>query len=94
LEKGLAGLPVTVYSRAAKRTPTILFTVAGHPPGEVREFLAGKNINAPAGSFYALEPARRLGLGEAGGVRVGLAPYVDASDVARLLDALSQLTAS
>lgn len=93
LEKGLAELPVTVYSRAARRTPTVLFTVDGHAPGAVREFLAGKNINAPAGSFYALEPSRRLGLGEAGGVRVGLAPYVDASDIARLLGALSELAA-
>jgi selenocysteine lyase/cysteine desulfurase len=57
----------------------------------VRQFLAERNINAPAGSFYAYEPARRLGLGEAGGVRVGLAPYVDASDVERLLSALSEL---
>jgi selenocysteine lyase/cysteine desulfurase len=51
--------------------------------------LATHNVNAPAGSFYAYEASRRLGLGEAGGLRIGLAPYNDADDVDRLLDALA-----
>ena len=41
---------------------------------------------APAGSFYAYEPFKRLGLTDA--LRVGLAPYTDDDDVARLLDGL------
>lgn len=45
-------------------------------------------MNAPAGSFYAIETSRWLGLGDTGGLRVGLAPYTDADDVARLLEAL------
>ena len=49
--------------------------------------------HAPAGSFYAIEPSRRLGLGEAGGLRIGLAPYTDNNDVDRLLDALRKFTA-
>ena len=44
---------------------------------------------APAGAFYAAEAARHLGLGDAGGVRIGLAPYNDANDVDRLIDALA-----
>ena len=32
-------------------------------------FLAERGVNAPAGSFYAIEPSRRLGLGDAGGLR-------------------------
>jgi cysteine desulfurase family protein (TIGR01976 family) len=89
-EAGLAGLPgVTVLSRAARRTPTLLLAVAGTEPAAVHRFLAERGVNAPAGSFYALEASRRLGLGDTGAVRVGMAPYVDDADVDRLLDGLS-----
>ena len=89
IEEGLAQHPrITVYSRAGERTPTLLFTVAGTEPREVAARLAESNINAPAGSFYALEASNHLGLGEAGGVRVGLAPYNNRDDVDRLLEAL------
>jgi len=36
-----------------------------------------------------VEASRHLGLGEVGGLRMGLAPYTDASDVERLLDGLA-----
>ncbi|WP_320778484.1 cysteine desulfurase-like protein [Streptomyces sp. CRN 30] len=92
LEEGLAELPgVTVYSRAAHRTPTLLFTVAGHRPAEVYAHLAAHGVDAPAGSFYAVEAARALGLGAEGAVRVGLAPYSAPEDVDRLLTALALL---
>ncbi|MFI2645184.1 cysteine desulfurase-like protein [Streptomyces sp. NPDC018610] len=92
IERGLADLGgITVHSRAARRTPTLLFTVAGMLPAEVSRHLAGHAVDAPAGSFYALEASRRLGLGDAGGVRVGLAPYSCAEDVDRLLTALGTL---
>ncbi len=45
-------------------------------------------MNAPAGSFYALECSRWLGLGDTGGLRIGLAPYSDAADVDRLMEGL------
>ncbi|HET9381957.1 MAG TPA: cysteine desulfurase-like protein [Streptomyces sp.] len=93
IERGLAELDgVTVYARAARRTPTLLFTVAGRDPAEVARHLAGQGVDAPAGSFYACEASRRLGLGDAGGVRVGLAPYSSDEDVDRLLAALGCLT--
>jgi cysteine desulfurase family protein (TIGR01976 family) len=92
IERGLADLGgITVYSRAARRTPTLLFTVAGLRPVEVYRQLAERGIDAPAGSFYALEASRRLGLGDEGAVRVGLAPYTDGDDVDRLLTALGTL---
>ncbi|MFE5603807.1 cysteine desulfurase-like protein [Streptomyces coelicoflavus] len=92
IERGLAGLDgVTVYSRAARRTPTLLFTVAGLRPADVYRRLAERGVDAPAGSFYALEASRRLGLGDEGAVRVGLAPYTSADDVDRLLTALAGL---
>jgi selenocysteine lyase/cysteine desulfurase len=90
LEEGLAALPgVTLHSRAARRTPTLLATFEGHDPQRIRQFLAERGVNAPAGSFYAYEASRRLGLGSAGGLRVGLAPYTDDGDVDRLLDGLT-----
>jgi selenocysteine lyase/cysteine desulfurase len=92
IERGVLSLPgVTIHSRAARRTPTLLLTFAGRDPRSVQAFLAERRINAPAGTFYAHEAARRLGLGEAGGLRIGLAPYVDDADVDRLLAALEQL---
>ena len=89
LEEGLASLPgVTLHSRAARRTPTLLATFEGHDPQRIRQFLAERGVNAPAGSFYAYEASRRLGLGTSGGLRVGLAPYSDDGDVDRLLSGL------
>ena len=91
IEAGLADLPgVTVHSRAARRTPTLLLTFAGRDPQAAYRFLAERGINAPAGSFYAIEASRFLGLGDGGGLRVGLAPYVDDSDVDRLLVGLAE----
>ncbi|MFD7878153.1 cysteine desulfurase-like protein [Streptomyces sp. NPDC059766] len=94
IERGLADLGgVTVYSRAAHRTPTLLFSVAGHRSADVSRHLADHGVDAPAGSFYALEASVRLGLGAEGAVRVGLAPYSDENDVDRLLAALGALRA-
>jgi len=92
LEAGLAAhARVTVYSRAQVRTPTLLFTVDDMEPLEVTRRLGEFNINAPAGSFYALEASRALGLEDAGGVRLGLAPYSCAEDVDRVLKALGTI---
>ena len=89
IEDGLARLPgVTVHSRAAHRTPTLLLSFAGRASADAYAFLAERGVNAPASSFYAIEASRRLGLGDGGGLRVGLAPYLDDADVDRLLDGL------
>ena len=85
---------MTLYGHAARRTPTLLFTVDGHTPAAVAEHLAAAGVNAPAGSFYAYEPARHLGLGAAGAVRAGLAPYTDQSDIDRLVAAVASLDGS
>lgn len=94
LEAGLSALPgVTAYAKATERTPTLLYTFSGRDPQDVRIALAHRGINAPAGSFYALECSRHLGLGDAGGLRIGLAPYSNDEDVDRLLDALHEIIA-
>src|SRR4029079_11728803 len=92
VEEGLRDVPgVTLHSRAASRTPTVLATFADRDAEEVSQQLATRDINAPAGDFYAYEPAKRLGLGPDGGLRIGLAPYSDDTDVDRLLGGLPGL---
>ncbi len=83
---------VTLHSRARRRTPTLLLTFADRSVADAYRFLSDLDINAPADSFYAYEPARRLGLSDEGGLRIGLAPYNDDSDVDRLLDGLTKFT--
>ncbi|MGY5885588.1 cysteine desulfurase-like protein [Modestobacter lacusdianchii] len=91
VEDGVRDLPgVTLWSRAALRTPTLLLTFDGRDAADAHRALAERGVNAPAGSFYALEASRHLGLGDAGGLRVGLAPYSDEADVDRLLAGLRE----
>lgn len=91
LEAGVSDLGecVVVWSRAARRTPTLLMTFPGRSAGAASAFLAARDVHAPASNFYALEASRALGLGDAGGLRVGLAPYTTADEVDRLLAALA-----
>ena len=92
LETQLAQLAgVVIYSRAARRTPTLLLSVDGYDPAAVHVHMADRGVNAPAGSFYALEASRTLGLGDDGAVRLGIAPYTDKADVDRALAAISEL---
>jgi len=80
---------VTVHTNAARRTPTLFFTIDGVPSWEVYLELAEENVLLPAGSFYAHEPFRRLALADPHGLRIGVAPYNDDHDVDRLLDGLA-----
>ena len=92
LEPRIRALPgVRVYSNARRRTPTLLFTSDRLPPQAIRAALAEVGVNAPAGSFYAWETSHHLGLGAEGGVRVGLAPSTDQSDVERLVAGLTDV---
>ncbi|WBQ08080.1 cysteine desulfurase-like protein [Kribbella sp. CA-293567] len=93
LENRLAAIDgITLHGHAQRRTPTLLFSVAGWEPRAVAAKLAESGVNAPGGSFYALEASRHLGLGDAGGVRAGLAPYTNQSDVDRLVEGIKTLT--
>jgi cysteine desulfurase family protein (TIGR01976 family) len=94
IEDGLGRLSgVVVHSRAQSRTPTMLLSFPGRDPQDAYRFLAERGVNAPAGTFYALEASRRLGFGDRGSLRVGLAPYTDDGDVDRLLAALGDFLA-
>ncbi|MFM8239683.1 MAG: cysteine desulfurase-like protein [Actinomycetota bacterium] len=92
LRSGLESIPgVRLYSNARHRTPTETFTIDGIDSADITDHLAARGVNAPHGNFYALECSRWLGLGDEGGVRVGLAPYSDDDDVDRLLSGLLEV---
>jgi len=90
---GLAAMRhVTLYGKAARRTPTAFFTVAGYPPGEVAARLADRQVNVWNGDNYAWELAGAFGLRESGGgVRAGLVHYNDQAEVDRLLAAVAEM---
>jgi cysteine desulfurase family protein (TIGR01976 family) len=92
LLEGLRGIDgVTLHGSPERRTPTVFFSVAGREGREVYEHLATEGVNAPASSFYALEASRWLGLGDAGAVRAGLAPYTSSDDVERLIAGVAEV---
>jgi cysteine desulfurase family protein (TIGR01976 family) len=94
LRSGLEGVPgIRLYSHAPHRTPTELFSIDGVDSDDIYRMLAARGVNAPAGSFYAIEAAEWIGLGPAGAVRVGLAPYTSRADVDRLLAGLHSIAA-
>jgi cysteine desulfurase family protein (TIGR01976 family) len=89
---GLAGMDhVTLYGSAERRAPTAFFSVAGYRPAEVAAHLADLRINVWSGTNYAVELCGVLGLGAEGAVRAGIVHYNNATDVARLLEAVAGL---
>ena len=89
LRAGLESVPgVRLYCHAPHRTPTELFSIDGVDSEQIYVTLSALGVNAPASSFYAIEAADWIGLGEPGAVRVGLAPYTNHDDVDRLIAGL------
>lgn len=89
LRAGLESVPgIRLYCHAPHRTPTELFSIDGVDSDLIYHALAEVGVNAPASSFYAIEAADWIGLGERGAVRVGLAPYTNHDDVDRLVAGL------
>jgi cysteine desulfurase family protein (TIGR01976 family) len=83
---------VTTYGKAARRTATAYFTVAGMTPRAVAERLAARKVNVWNGHNYAWELTGALGIRDAGSaVRAGLVHYNDRGDVDRLLEAVAAL---
>jgi cysteine desulfurase family protein (TIGR01976 family) len=91
IEDGLAALGdhLTLHSRAADRTSTLFLTLRERLPVDAYEHLAKRDVLVPAGTFYAYETFRALGLPVDSGLRIGLAAYTDDSDVDRLLEGLA-----
>jgi len=83
---------VRTYGRAAVRTATAFFTVAGRTPRQVAEHLASRGVNVWNGHNYAWELTGVLGIRDSGSaVRAGLVHYNDSTDVERLLAGVAEL---
>jgi cysteine desulfurase family protein (TIGR01976 family) len=83
---------VTTYGKAARRTATAYFTVAGRTPRQVAEHLAERGVNVWNGHNYAWELTGALAIRDAGSaVRAGLVHYNDRGDVDRLLEGMAEL---
>jgi len=92
MESQIKALPgVTMYGHAKHRTPTLYFSFANHLSGDVYKAMVAKKVNVPAHNFYALEVSRKLGLGDDGALRAGLAPYSTREDVDRLASGLREV---
>ncbi|WP_210650920.1 cysteine desulfurase-like protein [Nocardioides sp. SYSU D00065] len=96
VEDGLAALGdrLTVHSRAAERTSTLFLTLRDRSPVDASAFLAARDVLVPAGTFYAHETFRALGLPVDSGLRIGLAAYNDDAEVDRLLEGLADFLAA
>jgi cysteine desulfurase family protein (TIGR01976 family) len=91
---GLGAIPgVTLYGPepGTPRTPTMVFTLAGHSTEDVARHLARRGVYVSNGDFYAATVAERLGRGADGFVRAGAACYTTADEVDRLVDGVKEL---
>ncbi len=89
---GLKVWGITDPAKLDRRVPTVSFTLEGHSPREIAEYLGQRGIFVWDGNYYALAVMERLGLQLAGGMlRVGLAHYNTAGEINRLLDELMTL---
>jgi cysteine desulfurase family protein (TIGR01976 family) len=82
---------VTLLGRAADRTPTLMFNVAGREPRAVAEALAAREIAVWNGNYYAWELECHLGLAPHGAVRAGFVHYNTREDADRLVEAVGAL---
>jgi cysteine desulfurase family protein (TIGR01976 family) len=93
--RGLSAIPgVTLHGGAPDRTPTVMFSVAGHSAERVATALAEREVAVWHGNYYALELSLFLGLEPDGAVRAGLVHYNDGDDVDRLLAGVRELAGS
>ncbi len=73
------------------RTPTVSFTVAGHPSEVVARALVSRGVFVSHGDFYATTVIERLGFAAEGIVRAGCACYTSEEEVGRLVEGISDL---
>ena len=93
--KGVRVRGITNPNALHRRVPTVSFTLAGRDPAEIAKEFAERDIFVWSGHNYAVEPIRRLGLLEKGGVlRAGLAHYNTQDEVERFLAVLDEIGAT
>jgi cysteine desulfurase family protein (TIGR01976 family) len=82
---------ITDPARLHERVPTVVFDHARYRANEAAGRLAEQGIYVWDGNYYALEIMQRLGKGDDGMVRVGLAHYNTHAEIERLEAALRTL---
>ncbi len=96
LWRGLAAIDgVTLYGitpGSGRRTPTVIFTVAGHTSTEVARALAPLGVYVSNGDFYAVTVIERLGQSADGVVRAGCACYTTDEEVDRLVAGVAEIS--
>lgn len=85
---------ITKTAQYEWRVPTVVFTLEGLTPDQVADALAAQNIYVWSGNYYAQEIMNRLGRGDEGMVRVGLAHYNTFEELDRFEGALKAIAAS
>jgi cysteine desulfurase family protein (TIGR01976 family) len=89
--KGLTIRGVTSANAMHRRVPTVSFTVDNVVPEKLARHFADDNMFVWSGHNYALEPIKKMGLMDKGGVlRVGLAHYNTVSEVDGFLRSLNR----
>jgi cysteine desulfurase family protein (TIGR01976 family) len=94
LWSGLGEVPaVTRYGPppGRPRTPTLGFTVRGHPAEAVARHLVTRGLFCSHGDFYAASVVERLGVAEAGLVRAGIVCHTTATEIDRLVAGVAEL---
>jgi cysteine desulfurase family protein (TIGR01976 family) len=77
------------------RCPTVAFRLDNHDPAKTAAALGDRGICVFAGDYYAYEFFSTLGLRDSGGaVRSSIYHYTTQADVARLVDALTEIAGS
>lgn len=93
--KALTIRGITSANAMHRRVPTVSFTIDGRNPDDLAKAFAADGIFVWSGHNYAIEPIRRMGLQDCGGVlRVGLAHYNTAEEVDVLLTSLARHVAT
>ena len=93
LDEGLRAIPgVTVLGTATDRLPMAAFSVAGHDPSRVGEYLQQRGISVWTGPSGVTELLTAFGADEFGGAAfVGVMPHTAKREIYLLLQALESL---
>jgi selenocysteine lyase/cysteine desulfurase len=76
------------------RCPTVAFRLDGHDPAKTAAALGDRGVCVFSGDYYAYEFFSAHGLRDSGGaVRASVYHYTTTADVARLIDALTEIQA-
>lgn len=87
----IEGVRLFGQNPAARRTPTIAFTVKNVNSQTVSEKLATRGVFTSHGDFYATTVVEKLGLQDDGLVRAGCACYTTIEEIERLIEGVQNI---